>query len=673
MIHQSNEAWANGLVATLPARWCMSIMGEWERRRSSYNPEKLTGANEAQRKANEALRDTVTRLLPFAVNDDLTLDADDGAVVDAAWKGAERCRVRLLELADMQQHGREAMRAAGVSAGEAEAVEAFEARCELGRLCMARGIEPPAKKYDDTPAVRRMVAARWWTGQLRKAQARGLESAAIELGLVNRSKDCYVSNESLAARTAQNARNAATLEATIARNVETEQEFTLAELAAKGPANKGIRRAELMTRISGFERIAIAHGHAGLFLTVTCPSKMHAFRTMGSRVVRNHRYNGTKPNEAQRYLSTVWARIRAALARSGIALYGFRIAEPQHDGTPHWHLLLFYPPDRDSTVRATVRRYALQMDGDEAGAQEKRCDFKTMDPSIGTAAAYIAKYVAKNIDGYRLEKDLIGNDAIETSARVEAWATRWRIRQFQQVGGPPVTVWRELRRVEAVPADSPAFLRDAHSAVNRIAAIEGSSGASVAWDRYVAAQGGVFCGRNYRVRLATVSSDARTAYGEEAPARPVGVEYFEVAKVRDALGNWTDILPRTVTVESRRYTWQVVRKSGSRAGAISKAWGAANTGVQSADALGFRAGHAPVSSVEGLDFGLKREHRAPWTCVNNCTPEGEIGRKTDADAIRDAQRERNKPGFERVGNGAGGGQSAFEGTDRTYPHDVRGH
>lgn len=671
MIGQTNEAWANALVAPLPARWCGKLLGTWERRRTSFNPEKLTGANEAQRNANEALRNTVARLLPFAVNDDLTLDSDDGAVVDAAWKGAERCRVRLLEVEDMQQHGRAALRAAGVSAGEAEAVEAFEARCEIGRLCMARGIEPPAKKYDDTPAVRRMVAARWWTGQLRKAQARGLESAAIELGLVNRSKDCYVSNESLAARTAQNARNAATLEATIARNVETEQEFTLAELAAKGPANKGIRRAELMTRISGFERIAIAHGHAGLFLTITCPSKMHSHRIIGGRAVRNPNYQHIKPNDAQKYLSGVWARIRAALARACMAVYGFRIAEPQHDGTPHWHLLLFYPPANDSKIRATIRRYALQMDGDEAGAQEKRCDFKTMDPSIGTAAAYIAKYVAKNIDGYRLEKDLIGNDALETSARVEAWATRWRIRQFQQVGGPPVTVWRELRRVESVPSDAPAFVRDAHNAVNKVAVFEGRENASVAWDHYVRAQGGVFCGRNYRVRLATVASDARTAYGEEAAARPVGVEYFEVAKVRDALGNWTDILPRTVTVESKRFTWEIVRTGRKSATTAFREQGVRPaTAITAVSAAG---GYGSFAGVEGLDFGFKREHRAPWTCVNNCTDGGKNARKTDVDAVRNAQRERDKPGFAGVSDGPGSGKSAFEGTDRTHPHDVRGH
>jgi len=609
--------WAASLVAEIPRPWAARLLSAWEKRRASFNPLVATSEGIARRKASEQLRADVALMRP--VNETLPLDASDSELCNVAWEWAEKCRVKLLAIEGEQQHAPtrdlvDAIRAAGVAC-DADAVDVFEQRVVLAHMCVAGGIPAPEEsRYEDLPAVRRMVAAHWWKGRLRKAHAKAVETAAIGLGLVARGRECYVSNVSVEARRAQNERNAAALAATIARNLETEQEFTLAELAAKGPANAAIKRAELMTRINGFERIAIAAGHTGLFLTITCPSKMHRMTTIGAGAGKsrsNGWWDGTTPDQAQRYLAKVWARIRAALARRSVSLYGFRIAEPQHDGTPHWHCLFFYDAKHDATVRAMVRRYALAVDGNEPGAQEKRCDFKTMDPAKGTAAGYIAKYVAKNIDGYRLEKDLEGNDSLETSARVEAWATRWRIRQFQQIGGPPVTVWRELRRVENVPSDAPGFVIAAHRAVNKTAVFEGRDNASVAWDHYVEAQGGVDCGRNYRVRIAKAQSDAIGRYGETGAPLIVGIEYFEVAKVRDAIGNWIDVLPRTVTVESKRFTWEIMRPAASAAA---------------------RAGHAP-RAVVGLDFGLKRAPRAPWTCVNNCTDGGEngqIGRETGA-------------------------------------------
>ncbi len=564
---QSDQAWAAQRVATLPTRWQSRLMWAWERQRGQREHQHWTAEAEAHRAANLELLAVTEQLSGVR----LSLDANDAEVCDKAKSMADQC------------------------AGLAEVFHQAEAlHAAMVRACEAQGIEPPVLKYDDLmPAIRRMTDPLWWRRQLRKMHAKAVEGAAIRIGLVNRKRDPYVSNESLQRRMQQNARNAASLEATIARN-ELGQEFTLAELAAKGPANKAIRRAELMTRISGFERIARECSHAGLFFTITCPSRMHKWRTVkGGSVIENPRYDGTNPREAQGYLAKVWARIRASLKRQGIGIYGFRIAEPNHDGTPHWHLLVFHEAVEYAALQSTVKRYALEDSPGEAGAHLHRVDFKPIDWERGSAAGYIAKYVAKNIDGYRLDKDLIGNDALETSARVEAWASTWGIRQFQQVGGPPVGVWRELRRVEHVPDQAPDHLKQAHAAVNKTAVIEGRENASVAWDYYTKAQGGVFVGRAYRIRITTEERQGEGRYGEPLPPAPVGVETVSREDYTPAHMAWMNPPGRATRlvhwfVESARHVWEIVnRKGGGRL--------------------------------------VSEGPKAPWTCVNNCTEGSQHG------------------------------------------------
>lgn len=649
--------WARERVAPLPFRWRREILASWERQ-GQYQGDDWRQGEAKQARANRELLSVTDSLLRVRI----PLDASDKDVCDAADKLAARClelvqtcnapalweamkgmagdaetRQALAKLWDRKPKDQRAGLAGfGIDlAGMERAAQPARLRRAMARLMESHGIEPP--DAEDGPAIARMIDPLWVRRGLRRMHARQVEAAAVRLGYVSRARDPYVSNESLWRRAEQNERNTQALENTIARN-ELGQEYTLAELAATGPANRKIRRAELMTRIAGFERIAMDLGHAGLFLTITCPSRMHKWRTFKNgagqvvTVKENPRYDGTRPDEAQAYLAKVWSRIRSSLKRQGVGLYGFRIAEPNHDGTPHWHLLVFHEPAQAGALRATFRRYALADSPDEPGADRHRVDFKAIDPERGSAAGYIAKYVAKNIDGYRLEKDLIGNDALETAARVEAWAATWRIRQFQQVGGPPVGVWRELRRVESIPEGAPDYLQAAHRAVNKTAVIEGRENASVAWDHYCKAQGGVFCGRGYPIRLAKAEREGLGRYGEPLAPAVIGVECATYETYTPAhMAHMGGIASRRVEwiAESKRHQWEIVSRAGQAVG-----------------------GSEPVRAASPL---------APWTRVNNCThrrsEDGSSDDESQASGGETGLRELqpDDPGGDWAGGSAAGG------------------
>lgn len=320
-------------------------------------------------------------------------------------------------------------------------------------ICQRYGVEMPENRPETggkEGQILRLTDSSWWLRNLRISHAKAREAAAIDAGVVHKKSDVYCSDDTLERRGQQKIRNEKFMREIEMKSIQSGQIMTLEEIAKLGMANQELRRGELMTRIDGMERLAIKENHRALFVTVTCPARMHAVLKNGQP---NPKYDGTKPDEAQKWLVKEWAKIRAALHRRGVNIYGLRVAEPHHDGTPHWHLILFCESGNIEAIKAIFQHYILA-DADnlpEREAAERRkfgLEFVQINPLKGSAAGYVAKYVSKNIGGIPGEDS---DEAVAQSetlgARVEAWAAVWRIRQFQQIGGHSVTVWRECRRV----------------------------------------------------------------------------------------------------------------------------------------------------------------------------------------------------------------------------------
>lgn len=313
----------------------------------------------------------------------------------------------------------------------------------------------------------------------------------------------------------------------------------------------------------------------------------------------NPKHDGSSPRDSQRYIGKLWERCRSALDRNismvpglpglpaplhcrgfraqrpnidgaakwrlggfwdsfkqyrlddPIDYFGFRVVEPHHDGTPHWHLLIWVKPEHQHRLIGILQRYALSHDkGDLVRKRHPeskqpysditpRFDWKVMDKEKGGAVGYIVKYIAKNIDGHRVgdEGDLEAETAAtEGVRRVRAWASLWGLRQFQPLKGPPVGIWRELRRL-------PGRLQEAKGIV--VAPLASPImeecrryADAVDWKNFTQAMGGPCCRRDERPLSIHRTAFAKPNQYGEPQTKLVGVRAADGLIQQTRVGEW---------------------------------------------------------------------------------------------------------------------------------------
>lgn len=345
------------------------------------------------------------------------------------------------------------------------------------------------KDEDMVAGILQMQDDRYWYRRLKRLAYRWREHLQIAFGDVGRTASTYCSKKQITEWETQRRRTREIMKNLEFVDEDSGDRISMADVFDSSVSNPALRRVELMTRIGGFKRIASAAGFECRFYTMTAPSKYHARLHYGPR---NQKWNYSNPNDTQHYLTTLWQQIRADLARDEIQVFGLRVAEPHHDGTPHWHMLLFVRPEQADDLTDTLRTYAIREDRDELNTKagiKPRFDVLDIDKEKGDAVAYIAKYISKNIDGYAMEGDVddeSGKPCQLTAKHATAWASLWGIRQFQFLGGAPVSVWRELRRMrdQDLAARFGTTFAELHQAAD-----DGD------WETYVMLQGGPLVSR----------------------------------------------------------------------------------------------------------------------------------------------------------------------------------
>ncbi|UTZ30851.1 replication endonuclease [Vibrio campbellii] len=425
----------------------------------------------------------------------------------------------------------------------------------LGLAFSDSAIERASVNNELFSLVNRALDENWLVRQLRRKCAYEVERVARDLALVQRRKQVYCSDFSVSRQRDRNTSNRIALGNTIAYDeADPSNFFTLGELSEKSISNPELRRSEMFVRLRGFEDIAQESCHEAVFFTVTAPSRFHAF---SKGAINPNWVEADRPDAktAHRHLMTVWSNLRKSLDKNKIKVYGMRIVEPHQDGTPHHHLLLFMQKDVRQFVTSEFRRLAMADMPDEKGAKRFRFKAEVIDWSKGSAVGYVAKYLSKNIDGQHIDSDkgstLSGSDAAE---RVVTWSRVNQIRQFQFIGGPSVTVWRELRRLrEEFKEDDALFTdlsQDEHFLLEKVrrSADEGD------WKAFCYAMGGVFVKRKdqtVKAEYGVASAiEKLIASGEYSPTR-----YGDMAQAR-----LNGLMFQKIFIATRFRTWKTENK-----------------------------------------------------------------------------------------------------------------
>lgn len=330
------------------------------------------------------------------------------------------------------------------------------------------GLKPPVVQCDTKAesmecAIVRMVDAEWWLRRYRRLADQIREHFFILAGYVRKHGQAYASNDCVKTYQRQQKANADYLAAMDLVDEDSGERVLLADIASATTSNPEKRRIEMMVRTRGLEDLADDFGYVSYFVTWTAPSQYHR---------NSPKYNGSKPNETQRFLCDQWAKARAKIKRHNIEWFGVRVAEPHADATPHWHMLIFVKPEHKELMQSILRDYAIAPDRDELTNQKTgkedikpRFDIEEIDRSKGSATGYVAKYISKNVNADSANNANLNNEhdhendsasLNESVIRVVAWASRWCIRQFQFFGAESVSVWREARRIDG-PIDDPAI------------------------------------------------------------------------------------------------------------------------------------------------------------------------------------------------------------------------
>ncbi|MFL0952984.1 replication endonuclease [Vibrio parahaemolyticus] len=205
------------------------------------------------------------------------------------------------------------------------------------------------------------------------------------------------------------------------------------------------RISELYAKTKGLENRATEMGYGWAFLTMTASAHLHSNPVKGKSS-----WNKSNANAPKKELQKSWAAFGREMASRGYPMseghiFGMRVVEPHQDGTPHWHMVVFYNLDLEEKLFSSSGLFQKHFN---RGSQHSLkivigeiSDSGSLE-NVASAATYCFKYITKamggdfiNEHGIRSYDDNLNvSNANATVDAIEAWRAATGSRAYQMFG-----------------------------------------------------------------------------------------------------------------------------------------------------------------------------------------------------------------------------------------------
>ncbi|EPN4987712.1 replication endonuclease [Vibrio alginolyticus] len=218
------------------------------------------------------------------------------------------------------------------------------------------------------------------------------------------------------------------------------------------------KASELFAKVKGLEAIAEEQSFGWAFLTMTAPAHLHA-----NPVSKEQKHwSRQRLKAAHEFLTNRWSALGKKLANDNVpmksgAIFGVRVVEPHKDGTPHWHMVIFYNKSLESYLFDNESGVFQRFFQHAAPALKvvigKACGEGRED--VASASSYAFKYILKSLavdflnTDFQISDENLNVTAIESAVnRLEAWKAAVNVRAYQMFGvSSNAGAWNAARKV----------------------------------------------------------------------------------------------------------------------------------------------------------------------------------------------------------------------------------